>query len=522
MSVRSKFVSALGLSALLLAGCGGGGDGDVNLGGGSGGSFSGGGSSSSGSGSSSGGSSGGSTGGSTPDASLYTFSNLSVFEASDDYAGEDNGGKLQGLGSTPYIEHYAINPVTASDLVATDLAVVSDFSLTVDGIEVDENESFPLLQKVLGNEVFLTTALVFDVSGSMAHADMSQLVDEAKDYVAAAQASADEAIAGQSYVVWAFGRDISDLTGGFTTNTTTINAALDSVVTLNDSGALGRVSNLHRAVVEVVGRYNTDDYDFSLAPSNDLYDRVTNNGALLSQMVLFSSGPDSYAEMSTELMVGGIQSQSFDVLETGGTAKRYKPVFYFVVGDDEDGDTYSNLADNAETVTNINLVGGEYVFSDDLIQSQSAAIEARLDIDNQHIFRYAFVPRLGDHVTILKSNSGTFNQTVTTTWDELDNAAVGTPEEELASLVEITGMNGEYLSFNMASLAEMSTFAPATRWTAVEYGAGDYSWNILAGVATKVDNADGTTTISNMTTSPVTLQLTNTVLGHTETITILD
>jgi hypothetical protein len=200
----------------------------------------------------------------------------------------------------------------------------------------------------------------------------------------------------------------------------------------------------------------------------------------------------------------------------------YKPVIYYVVGDDEDGETYTNLAENAETVANINLDAGDYVFADALIQNQADAIAARLDISNQHIYRFAFVPRIGDHTSVLSSNSASFEQTITTAWDELDDAATGTPEEVLASLVEITGPNGEYLSFDAAELSEVSTFVPATRWTTTEYAAGDYAWAITGGTATLVPNADGSATVSAITASPVTLQLTNTVLGHTETITIVD
>ncbi|TNC81696.1 MAG: hypothetical protein C9356_07490 [Oleiphilus sp.] len=537
MSLRNKILSVFCVLTLALAGCGGsGGDDSFSLGNGDG-DFGGGGSSDSSGGSSEDSSddsssddSGGGSGSSGSGTSSVSYLPLSVYEAFSAYSGFSADGLFQGDGSAPFISEYLINPVSASNLAPVTDAVTNDYVVTIDSIEIDASESFPILQKVIGTPVTLRTALVFDVSDSTDSVDIAALVTEAKAYVAAAQASANEIIAEQEFVVWAFGQSIEELTSGFTSNTAAVETALDLVETRFNSGALGTSSNLHRAVVEVIGRFSDDTYDFSVDGDNDLVDTATDEGVELSQMAVFSSGPDTFLEMTADLMANAISSQSFLVYDTSSsdnTATTFlkKPVFYYVVGDEDQGTVYENLSTDAEALTYLTLSAGAYSFSDDLIQEQIDAIEARIDLDNQYMYRYAFLPRIGDHEIIFTSNSSGYNYSLTSSYaaaDLLPFAALGTPEEELASLVEITGPEGEFLSNGEASLAEVSTFGFATRWTNTTYGAGDYSWSLPAGSATLTVNGDGTATISAKTTSTVTLRLTNTIRGESADIVISD
>ena len=535
MSFRTKLISVLCLLTLLLAGCGGSDDG-FSVGNGDG-DFSGGGSSSS---DSSDDSSDSSSDDSSSDdggeeveeplgdgSSPYSYRYLGVYEASDDFSGDGIGGLYQGKVTDELVMHFIINPINASTLASTDQATADDYLFYVDGIETDAFEAFPVMQKVLGNQVELSTALVFDISDSMSHADMDALIAEAKAYVTAAKASANEVIANQQYVVWAFARDTNNLIASFTANQATIETALDNVVVAYNADALGTSSNLHRAIVEAVGRYQKDAYDFldGMGEDNDLIDIVLDDGVELSQMVVFSSGGDTFLEMDASLMVSAIESQALDVFVDGlsDPQKLSKPVMYYVVGDDEPGVEYATLSENAEVVEHVVTSAGAYDFADMLVQDQIDAIERRIDLDNQYLYRVAFLPRIGDHTSVFSSNSSDYVYTLTTSWDgDLLDPLLGTPAEELASLVEITGPEGEFLSDNQASLAEVDTFGFATRWTNTAYTAADYSWSIIAGTATLTVNADTTATISAKTSATVTLQLRNDTRGETAQVVISD
>ena len=486
------------------------------------------------------GSSAGASGGTTPPASGTTTADgvsylpLSVYEAYKEFSGFTLDGVFQGETRIPYINTYVINPVDSSNLESITTAVASDYKLTIDGIDIDPLESFPVLQKVIGSETYLQTALVFDVSGSVTGVNIQALVDEAKNYITVAQASSNEAIKNQEFVVWAFGSQIQELTNDFTSNTATINAALDQVVTIYNAGTLGSSSNLHKAILQAVGRYidTVTPYDFSADGDNDLFDRVVSSGTFLSQLVIFSSGPDTFLEIDKELMTKAIESQSFVKYTGASTSDTFylnKPVFYYVTGGSNPGVTYQTLADLSEDVTSLTLSGGSYSFASTLVVDQIAAINARVDLNNQYIYRYAFPPRFSDHTIIFDSSSSDYSYALTTEIDGLLlNSSLGTPEDELSSLVEITGPNGEFVSGSYVggnvyvgtiNLSEQNTFAPVTRWVNQIYDpVSDYSWSISGGSGTV--NANGTYTVNSISGATATLTLTNTLRGETAQIVI--
>lgn len=533
MSLRNKLLCMTLLPGLFLTGCSGGSSDDFSLGNGSG-NF--------GSPPDNSSTDGGGSSGETESTTNISFLPLSVYEKSDAFGGEGSAGLFQG--EWQYSEFpspvHIINPIDTRTLASTSTAVVTDFKVTVDDIEIDPTESFPLLQKVIGNPVQLRTALVFDLTNSASEVDYTQLFLEAKDYVAAVKAHSNPVIANQEFVVWGFGHndplqvDVYETTapGGFTTDQATINAAIDSLQARITAGInQGAPTNLHKAIVQVVGRYAdssaTPPIDFGLDGNNDLVDRVSTNGIELSQMALFSSGPDTLGEFSSQLMTDAIQSQGFlqfnpDDPSLSTQTFSNKPVFYYVVGANTPGVAYSKISDDAETTRSLTLVNGEYNFSTQLIADQIAAINSRIDLDNQYIYRYAFLPRQGDHTAVLASRAENFNYTLTTQYTSAllaFYAGVGTPAFELSSLVEITGPNGEFLSANEASLSEVTTFRPATRWISTSYDpADDYTWLLING--TGVENADGSYTVNSIVGTSATLQLTNTVRGETASITI--
>ena len=190
----------------------------------------------------------------------------------------------------------------------------------------------------------------------------------------------------------------------------------------------------------------------------------------------------------------------------------YKPVFYYVVGDASVGTAYSPLSELAEDTTHLTLVGGEYSFASGLIQKQISAVENRVDLDNSWVYRYAFVPRVGDHTVVFSSSSTSFSYSLTgSVQDSFLNPAIGAPSEVFTNeLIEIAGPNGEFISNATISFSEAQTFTPATRWVNDTYGASDYSWFITNG--TGVTNADGSFTVNSIT-APATLTLTNDTIG---------
>ncbi|MAA59258.1 MAG: hypothetical protein CMK79_03810 [Pseudomonadales bacterium] len=441
---------------------------------------------------------------------------LSVYESFKEFSGADQDGVFASDYDAPWIKSYLISPVASATLQPVANAQVANYSVKVDGIEISPAESFPLLQKVIGVPTSLQTALVFDISGSMSDVSMQALVDEAKTYLAQVQLSSNPMIASQQFTLWVFANEPRELTSGFTNDIGTLNGLLDQIVTLYDAVDLGYGTSIHRTVVEAIGRYNKDDYAFDADGDNDLVDRASKNGIALSQLVIFSSGSETSLEMDVETMSKAIQSQAFvkyTRASTSNTRYQYKPVFYYVVGGTAVGETYTPLSVLAEATDNLTLVAGEYSYAESLIANQINAVEERIDLDNQYVYRFAFVPRVGDHQVIFSSKSTTNSYRLFTDIDGDDlSPGTGAPIEELTNeLIEITGPNGEYIANAIIDFSVAQTFRPATRWTTLTYGASDYSWSLSGGTGTT--NSDGSYTVDSVTTPPAVLTLTNNTIG---------
>ena len=184
------------------------------------------------------------------------------------------------------------------------------------------------------------------------------------------------------------------------------------------------------------------------------------------------------------------------------------------------------MRDLSETATNLVLSGGTYSFSSGLISRQIAAIDTRVDLDNQYVYRFAFRPRIGDHEVVFSSSNATgHSYSLTSDYEEGDSGIPGDGIEDfdnVVPIVEITTPNGEYISNDSVSFSEAQVFAAATRWTADTFATGDYVWTITGG--TGVVNGNGTYTVSSIAGASATLELTNNlVVGptnqHTITIT---
>lgn len=501
MLVRWKLPSVLLISSLILSGCGGGStDGEFDFG------------------------TGDSSAGAESGKSIYSFRPLAVYETYKEFSGGDADGLYQGSYDYPYIKRYLIKPVIASSQTPTSRATVSDYIATVDGVRIDDKESFPKLQKVIGAPISLRTALVFDVSSSVNQADVDQLIVEAKRYIAAAKDSSNKVIANQEFVVWAFGKKVEELTSGFTSETNILNSRLDQVVDIFDSGAYGASSNLHNAILQAVGRYSKGSISYG-NDGNDLYDSTRGANIRLSQLVLFSAGPDTYLETEQSLMVDAIHSQAFSLGEDseGETQFLYKPVFYHVVGGADKGEAYEALSNEAESVSFLTLQSGKYTFAEKLIENQIEAVDARVDLDNQYLYRFDFLPRTGEHEIIFQSNANSRNSSLLTDISESVIASIAgldTAAEELSTLVEITGPNGEYLVNNTASFAEVKTFGFSTNWINESFDKSDYSWQIVSGQGDGRTNSNGTFTVTEKTSTTLVLRLTNNELTSKNSATI--
>lgn len=542
MSFRNNLLSMIFLPSLLLVGCGG--SEEFNVGGGDG-NLSGGGSSGNGGGSG-GQIGGGEPGGGSENTSTVSYLPLAVLEKYKEYGGDNypQDRLFQPDAQWPLIPIHIINPVSAANLTPVTNAVASDYVLTIDDEKIDPLESFPVLQKILGMPVQLKTALVFDTSNSMNITidQYTALKDEAKAYIDKVQAHANPIINQQKFIVWEFDEEANNISGSFSNNAVAVKAAIDGI-----NKNIGSSTNLHKAIVKVIGRYKDDaavppidfdtdgpnqgllDQNNSSDHDDDLVDEVKNDGAFLTQVVVFSSGADTKREFELEKMERAITSQGFLTYEpvdpttansdTSVDNFTNKPLFYYVVGGSSEGDTYKALSDLAEATVSLTTTADVYSFSDDLIERQLIAIDKRIDLDNQYIYRYAFLPRQGDHTAVFASQTSNNNYNLTVDYPAnyfIDNllTGLGTPYNVLPSLVEITGPNGEFLSASTASLAEVSTFRPATRWTNEEYNElDDYTWTLASGVG--VLNPDGSYTVNSIVDDPTILSVRNDETGQT-------
>lgn len=460
----------------------------------------------------------GDNGGSTP-VQGTSYLPLAVFEAFSDFSGASSDGLFQGDGESPLIPRYLINPIDAATLQPATTVAVGDYKVTVNGLEISANESYPILQKVLGNRIMLRTALVFDVSDSASGVDINELVAAAKAYITAAKAPANPAtIRDQEFVIWAFAQGMNELTTGFTDVEGDLHNDLDDIVTLFNNRSLGVSTNLHQAIVQAVGRYDATGEGLSNfgGDGNDLIDVATADGILLSQLVVFSSGGESGHSLPQDLMERAIASQSFlrygedAEATTDNMLKLKKPVFYYVVGNSsgQPGETYAPLQAQAENTSDLLLVGGHYDFAQDLIGKQLAAISARIDLNQQYLYRYAFLPRLGDHTTVFSSKATGFNYSLTTQFDDagINPPAPAAPIPSVAPTVEITGPNGEYLSAETLVVpAGGITVRAATRWRPEPFASGDLSW--IPTNITGTNNGDGTYRITGITGANPELEL---------------
>ncbi|MAE35520.1 MAG: hypothetical protein CMH97_09875 [Oceanospirillaceae bacterium] len=451
----------------------------------------------------------------------------------------DESDVFQGVWFSPLIHGYVISPVHAETLAPLENPDISNYVVTVDGEPVSASEQGLMMQKIIGLPVNLRTAIILDTSDSNSAAagvSVSALVNEVKDYIAAAQASSNPIIAQQQYTLVAYadaGDGVDALVADFTTDAATLNSALDALpATWGDRGAS---SATYEAIVRAVGRYVgtgsggvSADIDLFSDDLDDLTEGYTYNGTFfgntayqltgvsVSNVVLVSAGAntntqafnkeDALQALNWQSLLqfveddgsgateddqadgeadGEAESQNSDTVGIG------KPLIYVSVAD-SGVEPAAGIAELASEVISTNSLTS-FDFASQVIAAQEAAFDERMFLDNQYLVRFAMFERDGTHETIFQSESDGYNYALTTDVDMSDGSFLLFPETE--PVVEIAAPKNGYLPAGSVSLSDVTSLYPATRWTVATYEAADYSWTV--GGTPRSANADGSITISS-------------------------
>jgi len=465
---------------------------------------------------------------------------LMTVERYQDWSGFDKDDVFRTYGRVPHVSHYTINPVNATTGDPVTDATASDFSILQDGIPVNPKVNFPMLQKVIGNQVVLRTAIVINTSTAMDSVDRSAFIQEIKDFVSAAKSSSTYYIRDQEFTVWAVDGIAVEETGGATANKTAVINAISTVETNwgNNSYKSTGANHVYDGVTEAIGRFSGDSQfsvpldfrDANTGENNDLLDYVTPDFIQATTVVLFSAGYGASNHFAEEDFKRAVESQSTyvypeEVPPSGSateTTNLPKPLIYVVPDGEVKDDIISGLA---HTTIENTISGGQYNFSSDIISAQISAIEEKNVLSNQHVLRWAGTLRTGGpHEVVVKTRTAEdklgYSLTVDPEYDPPSTAPMPDPQ------VEITGANNEYLATNVVSglLASdynsattyanlISTFYPATRWTNQTFTSADYTWSFIP-AGSMVENSDGSISISDNPSFPITLTLTNNNIDH--------
>ena len=486
----------------------------------------------------------------TDDGSLVddgAFTNVSYLplmtvELYKDWSGFSQDNVFRSYSKNPFITYYTINPVNASTLAPVTDAKTSDFNMKEDGIPLNPKVNFPMLQKILGNTVSLSTALVINTSSAMDGVNKIAFIQEIKDYVSSALASDNYYISGQEFTVWAFDGVIVEetfVTGGRTNVEADIFAALDRVLTgwQNDSyGSNTGANHGYDTIVQAIGRLNAKgpfDHDAiyrdtvtPAADANDLEDVVTPDYIKLSSLVYFSTGFSSSNMFNEEFVVQALESQSTYIYDasqgpSSETINLGKSLIYVV----PDGGIEDDIIEaKSDAVIKDSESNNAYNFSSTIIDAQIAAVNKRTALDNQHVLRWASSIRSGDgHSLEISTRTAEDKYSYSLAIDSFSvfpsSLPMPTPQ------VEITGVNNEYLAANNPSTpgsdynsatafaSQISTFFPAVRWSNQAFSSSDYTWTSSPADAI-TRNSNGSVSLNGNAVYPVTLTLSNNNIEH--------
>ncbi|MDF1761938.1 MAG: hypothetical protein P1U57_00885 [Oleibacter sp.] len=464
-----------------------------------------------------------------------TFYPLQYFQQGTEYFDEPekSNNRFAGIGFANLIRGYVIAPVNSTTLEPLATPSIDDYSITSDGQPIDRLEQQPIMQKILGLPTTLNTAIIIDISSNgvvgLGQTQVDALIDEIKNYITTAQADSDPTIANQMFTLWRVATDATADVALFTNDSAELFTALDAIASDWLASATLQNSPLYESIVRAVGTYkgsgsaNSSEIDLRADAINDLVDGYsmsniapfsqTFTSLVVSSVILISPGKNNINKFNAETANAALTWQSFLVFDEatdgvdttdGNTTPEEdtatpdgmnllgKPMFYVALTSSANP-IDENLKAMSELVIE-NPADSAFDFAQSLIDGQKAAIQKRLKTDNRYLVRYILTEREGDHEYIFSSNATGYNYGLTTNFSASDDyTAVPRPEP----IVEITGANDEFLAASKASVSEITKLYPATRWSALIFEPGDYTWAIDGVPATA--NADGSLDIDAST-----------------------
>jgi hypothetical protein len=465
-----------------------------------------------------------------------TFLPLSILETSQEYSLLDKSDVFITESFYPFIYSDLISTFDVSTLEAKE-ATVDDFIITEDGEVIDDDESFPILQKVGAIPTYLHTAIVIDASNSVDENVLNEVVTETKALITLLQGSDDSVIANQRFTIWTFAGKVKEMTSGFTEDKTVLDAALDAILDPDLVDEISSSSSLNQAIVAAIGRFdgvgdNSGGIEYIYRDSdangdnNDLIEGVSTTRIQLSSLIVVTSGTDTVRVFSDSQVTTAIESQSQEVFSTDTSSTEItenfgKPFIAVIVGDN-DKTLQPSITDNASNIIDLrNKPAGSLSFAASTATYQSNLIATRKREGNRYFLRYASPLRQGSHELKTTTGAVDINYSLTSSIEFDVFQDVGMPAEEyypnIVSSVEITTVNNEYLQ-SVVNINNTNVFYPATRWTNAVFASTDYSW-ALEGVALIPDSATGAITISpSVITDRSTLSLTNNAISETKSI----
>lgn len=422
-----------------------------------------------------------------------------------------------------YTKAYLFSPVNASTLEAAS-PKLSDYILTLDDRPLDPLEHKPLMQKVVGLETFLTTALIIDTSASTQQVNKNALIDEVKVYLDAVANHSDFSIRNQIFTLWLVGDSdlVIPVVPTFEADIDVLKTALDNI----DWKAQGDSSALYQSIVQAVGTYSGSPsnggaaVDFGGDAADDLVDTYLFNSTgetlaalQLSSVVLFAAGGDTVNNFNKESAQAALEWQGFQKIDS---SFKKEPV-----GDSDEGEDTSTSVDGGLDLSGLKLTGkpmyyvslgssgpdvdladlarttidtkswSSFSFASALINAQLADIKARVDLNNLYMVRFPVFTRDGSVVAQMSSRTNVRDVTVTSEMS-FDPTDANHPSAHQPS-IEITNGSGDYLPL-IVSVSKVTKLYPAARWD-YRNQYTNFSWTVDGTPRTAAD--DGSITIGS-------------------------
>src|SRR5690606_12351954 len=189
-------------------------------------------------------------GGTNTNPNPNTFFPLNIYKQGANYTPND---LFKGIIFDPYVKAFLIAPVTGFDLAPVSNPKITDYDLTVNGKAVHHYQQYTQMQKVLGQDVELTTAIIIDASAYRNSFDPAKFKAAILKYISDAQSNSDEVIKNQKYTFWVYGNEAYYLLAQPTSDLALITDKLDLV--FDNITEIGSGSARNEAIVYAIGGF---------------------------------------------------------------------------------------------------------------------------------------------------------------------------------------------------------------------------------------------------------------------------